>query len=273
MNASLSPHDTVHTESAPENAATYSATDRAALEAHYSTHFGLDYFHVTHEKTSTFVHVDIYTYGASPDRPYVTLATAGMGAADVPRDDAHPAPPTELLTYVPADWDFEGPYSTWLFKALIETAKYPHLTRDAISKHHTLCTFDERTNLADSIFPESLLTHWYFRSLIHEPPEIEHLVLPSGRHMNFLWSYPITRAEYHYRAHSDVPLDLEVELAMYAPTEIDPHRPCVIQPENRTERRARVRQQKKVIRSLPRMPWMTLPCMYPPHQDIGPTSG
>lgn len=262
-----SPLGEIHSRMDGDAVASFTVADRAALEAHYRDYFGAEYVRAIHEKESSLVHIDVYIYGATTDRPYVTIATGGMGAADVFAGDSEQAAHSvELVSYLPAEWDFASSMSDWLMKGIFETARYPHQYRDPIQKHHTLCTFDEGSNLADSIFPGSTQTHWYFRSLIGEPAEIDHLVLPSGRHINLIWAFPITRAEYYFRAHDDDPLELEVQLAAYAPVEIDPNRECVIQPENRVERRARLRRQKKAKLARPKTPWMDIPCEYPSHQ-------
>ncbi len=262
MEKQQSPHDELHVKAYSDGAVRYPDADRHALEAHYGKFFGESYSSVRHEKISVEVHVDIYTYGASASRPYVTLATSGMGAANIPRDDTGSGHPTELITYVPHDWDFSSTEAIWLTRRLIEVARYPHQAQTIVAKHHTWCTFDEHTNVADALVPGSLLTHWYFRSLIHEKPEIDHLILPSGRHVNFMWAYPITRQELYFATQSDEPYELEVQLAAHAETPIDIHRKCLISPENREERRARIRTQKKMARTVPVVPWMTVPCDY-----------
>lgn len=256
------PHDDLHSRESSDGAARYPDCDRRAIEDHYAKSFGESYFRVLHEKVSTEVHVDIYTYGASPDRPYITLATSGMGAADVPRDGSQPGHPTELVTYVPHDWDFSSVEANWLTRSLVTVARYPHIAQEVVAKNHTWCEYEENTNIATALFPGSLLTHWYFRSLIHEPKEIDHLILPSGRHVNFMWAYPITRPEYHYATQSADPLELEVQLAVYAETPIDVHRQCIVSSENREQRRARRREQKRMARILPAVPWSAVPCEY-----------
>jgi hypothetical protein len=255
------PHDEMHAQHAGDDAVRYSARDRRALEHHYAQRFG-EYFRVLHEKVSKFVHIDIYIYGASPERPHVTLATSGMGAADSLRGHYHP---TELVTYLPADWDFSDPMSVALISNLITAARYPHQAKTIIAKHHTFCQYDERTNIADPLFPGTPLTHWYFRLLMQEPQGFEHTILPSGRHVNLLWAYPITRHELNFSLRSEDPLDLECLLTAQADIAISLDRKCLIQPENRAERRARQKIQAQARRRMPRLPWMELPCEYPPH--------
>jgi len=255
------PHDETHAQPHRDDAVRYNDDDRRALEQHYAQRFG-DYFRVIHEKVSTFVHLDIYVYGASPERPYVTLATSGMGAAN-PLDDAYH--PTELVTYLSAEWDFSDPLSGALISNLLQAARYPHEAKEIIARHHTLCVYDGRTNLADALFPGSPLTHWYFRILLHEPEGFEHLVLPSERHINLLWAYPITRHELYFLTHSEDHLELECLLAEKADIAISVNRECLIRPENRAQRRARVKVQARARRRTPRQPWMELPCEYPPH--------
>jgi hypothetical protein len=257
----VTPHDEMHSKPPEDSAVRYSDSDRIALELHYAKRFG-HYSSVMHEKTSKFVHLDVYIYGASPKRPYTTLATSGMGAADPLGDQYHP---TELVTYLPADWDFSNAMNLALISNLLTAARYPHEEKQLIAKHHTLCKYDERTNLADPIFPGSTLTHWYFRLMMHEPEGFEHTILPSGRHINLLWAYPITRYELHFSTHSEDPLELECRLLEEADTVISPDRKCLIQPENRAQRRARQKIQARAKRQTPRQPWMQIPCEYPPH--------
>lgn len=259
----LTPHEELHKGKSSDKASRYSARDRRALKHHYSQFFG-QYFRVIHERVSSLVHIDVYIYGASPDRPYVTLATSGMGAADPVHDNYHPI---EMITYLSAEWDFASPVSTILFNNLLIAGRYPHEAKELITKHDTLCVYDGRTNLADALFPGSPLTHWYFRSLIHEPKEIDHLILPSGRHVNFVWAYPITRHELHFMMNSENKLELECLLAEEADIPISLDRKCLIRPENRAERRARLKIQTQAMRKPIRQPWMELPCEYPPHNN------
>ncbi|MBF6298987.1 suppressor of fused domain protein [Nocardia amamiensis] len=250
--------------------ARYSEEDQSALEAHYDRFLGDNRFRMFHERISEYVHLDIYIYGTSPTRPFVTLATSGMGAADVPRDSTKPTRRSELVTYVPHDWDFSSPEAAWLFARLFELARFPHSSQEVMAKHHTMCIFDERTNLADALFPGSLLTHWYLRSLINEPEEIDHLILPSGQHLNFMWPYPITRHEYYFATQASETTDLEVELATHAPIPIDIHRQCIFSPENRHQKRTRLKEQKRLARAMPKTPWMEIPCDLHPQQFTEP---
>lgn len=259
----------VHDRPRYDGAATYSTEDRIAIEQHYKKYFGVDYYRVLHERHSVGVHIDIYTYGTSPDRPYVTLATSGMGAGDTQSDTEH-CHFVELVTYVPHDWDFSTTEAIWLTRRLIEVARHPQETGEIIGKHHTWCTYDEKTNISDALFPGTLLSHWYFRSLIHEPAEIDHLILPSGSHINFIWAYPITRQERHLHGTADDHLELEYMLAENADIAIDLHRQCLVSPENREARRARRREQKRLARTQPEVPWMTVPCSYHTAQNMDP---
>lgn len=258
------PHDKLHAAGSSDDAIRYSHEDRHAIEDHYRTFFGGNYYGVRHEKVSTAVHVDVYTFGATADRPYVTLATSGMGAADVNWSDGQVGHPVELVTYVPHDWDFSSPESDWLIRRIVEVARFPHEAREVIGKHHTWCVYDDKTGLADALFPGSIFTHWFFRSLLDEPDEIDHLTLPTDRCVEFIWAYPITRHELHFgsKGEKEDLLDLEALLAAHAPTPIDLYRPCLLAPENREERRARRKHQKRLARSLPAVPWMAVQCDY-----------
>ncbi|MFS8104494.1 suppressor of fused domain protein [Lentzea alba] len=261
------PLDELHDREPDDDATRYSRGDQSAVEAHYRKFFGGHYSHVWHERVSVGIHLDIYIYGATPDRPYVTLATVGMGAADITCEHGDElAHPIELVTYVPHDWDFSSPEAQWLVRRIIEVARFPHEFQKVMAKHHTWCVCDGETGLAHALFPGSNFTHWFFRSLLDEPDEIDHLTLPSGRCVNFLWAYPITRRELHFGEQESDLAELEVQLASYAPTPIDLYRPCLFSPENREERRARKRSQKRLARSLPFSPWMSIRCDYHGHK-------
>ncbi|SFR27356.1 Suppressor of fused protein (SUFU) [Lentzea waywayandensis] len=261
------PLDELHGAEPGDEVIRYSQDDQKSVEAHYRRFFGGHYSHVWHERVSVGVHLDIYIYGATPDRPYVTLATVGMGAADVTCEHGDVVGhPIELVTYVPHDWDFSSSETQWLIRRIIEVARFPHEFKKVMGRHHTWCVYDGRTGLADALFPGSSFTHWFFRSLIDEPDEIDHLALPSGRCVNFLWAYPITRHELHFGEQESELIELETQLATYAPIPIDLNRPCLFSSENREGRRARKRNQKRLARSLPVSPWMAIRCEYPGHQ-------
>ncbi|USX54121.1 suppressor of fused domain protein [Lentzea sp. HUAS12] len=256
------PHDELHSREPSDDAIRYSHDDRRAIEEHYRRFFGGHYNSVRHEKVSTAVHVDVYTYGATVDRSYVTVATSGMGAVDVHWRGGERGHPVEIVTYLPADWDFSSPETQWLLRRMIEVARFPHEVREVIGKHHTWCVYDEKNGIANALFPGSIFTHWFFRSLIHESEDVDHLKLPSGRCVDFIWVYPITRHELHFGEQEKDLLELEAQLACHAPIPIDLYRQCLFAPEGREERRARKRQQKRLARSLPAVPWMSVHCDY-----------
>jgi hypothetical protein len=77
-----------------------------------------------------------------------------------------------------------------------------------------------------------------------------------------MWAYPITRNELHFGQQEDGLLELEVHLAALAPTPLDIYRPSLFAPEGRDERRARKRQQKRLSRTQPVVPWMAVKCQY-----------
>jgi hypothetical protein len=150
------PLDELHSKNPKDAAARYSHDDRHSIESHYRSFFGGPYSTVWHEKVSVGVHLDIYIYGATGDRPYVTIATSGMGAADVQGSSGAVGHPIELVTYVPYDWDFSSPTAQWLIQRIIEVARFPHESRKVLAKHHTWCVFDDKTGLADALFPGSI---------------------------------------------------------------------------------------------------------------------
>jgi hypothetical protein len=262
--------DVVHSLPSQDDAVRYGADDRHAIESHYANYFGC-WSQVIHERQSRKVHLDVYIHGASPDRDYVTLTTCGMSAVGLPWKtgaECHHPPgleqhecryAAELVTYVPAEWDFSSPAGIYLMRSFFEAARYPHESGKLVAKHHTLCTYDPATNLADPLFPGSLLTHWFFRSLINEPESVDHLRLPSGRTINFVWVYPITRHECHYRDDAG-PIELEALLATCAEFPIRTERACLIAPESREQRRARNRESRRRMRSTPQTPWTAIAC-------------
>lgn len=213
------------------------------LLQHYTSHFGRPSEILMCERDGDF-HIDTYTYDATVDRPYVTLATVGMSAREMNNpEEVADLNQIELIMYLERDWDFDSPIGSAPIKLLHSSARYPFEHDTWLSYGHSIAPGDRPQ------VPGSLLTGTYFRP----PPEekgFEHLDLPDGTACHFLWEIPITDAELYVKVTEGAnALDNYLIEARYL--ELDVDRACFVSNENRRQRRARKRAQSNRAR-LPR---------------------
>lgn len=165
------------------------AGHREAIEAHYERHIGPDPV-VWHELVSHLVHIDVYVWAPTDERPVHTLATVGMsdrpmalpqGAARAGiRDRA------ELLLCLPPDWPVPGaPYNegSWAddesyfpIRALKELARLPHEYDTWLGMGHTVPNDDPPAPLT----PGTELCGWLLMPPVTFPIELSDLVTPAG---------------------------------------------------------------------------------------------
>ncbi len=112
--------------------------DDERITAHLARTLGAPDF-VWHELISDGVHVDVHVVPAAPDRPYITLVTAGMSArpmtlpADAGAEHTAEWSHAELCIFLPPDWPLteaalkderQGNY--WPIRLLKTLARLPH---------------------------------------------------------------------------------------------------------------------------------------------------
>jgi Suppressor of fused protein (SUFU) len=158
-----------------------------ARESHYQRFFGPLEQNVMHSTDVKPVHIDIYQFAPTPQRPYWTLITSGMSNERQvePEDCAeHMSPRAEILMYV-----FEP--KDWMFDALKVLAEMPFQDETYLHWWHTV---PFGMPLGEE---PSLLTAFFFLPPYFEPEGFTDLELDSDG-IDFLWAVPITEAEREY---------------------------------------------------------------------------
>lgn len=216
--------------------------ERALLE-HYDAHLGARNPVLVCAREPGF-HLDVYSFGPTRERPFITLATIGMCflAMNAPADLGEPYDRVELLMYLEPDWDFGSPIGNVPIAALCATALYPRQHDTWLSFGHTIPPGDRPA------VPGSILT----ATLLASPPEdvhFQHLEFPDGSVCHFLWEVPITDAELHLKLQEGTQA-LEGWIATAGVRVLDVDRNCLVSVENRAQRRARL----KAVRARARQP-------------------
>ena len=146
-------HEEREREDAP--VAYVSEAGYAALEAHYAKFLGTDSW-VFHELISDLVHIDIYIYPPTIERPYNVLATIGMSALPMNAPEgAEAARFAELVIALPAAWPisqegFENENHYWPVSWLKQLARLPHEYNTWLSWGHTIPNGDPAEPLASN---------------------------------------------------------------------------------------------------------------------------
>jgi hypothetical protein len=155
-----------------------------ARERHYQRFFGPMTQKVMHSTDFKPVHIDIYQFEPTADRPFWTLITGGMSNERqiTPEDCAdHQAPRAEILMYVPSP---QG----WMFNVLKGLAEMPFDDQTFLHWGHTV------PNGKPMTAKPSLLTSFLFLPPYFEEEDFGRLQL-DGDVVDFLWMVPITEPE------------------------------------------------------------------------------
>lgn len=256
-----------------------SAGHEAALSEHYERYFGTSLEMIYHEIKSEKIHLDVYIYPPTPDRPFITAATVGMSALplrqpDSDESDEHDeadehkhdkADRAELIMYLDPNWDFGLNYGYVPLLVLKFIAKYPHVTNTTFGLGLSFSIPD------DFVIEGSLLTDVYAESPLLENLEGEvsdffHLDLPGASPCHIYWLVPITMAECYVKRTEGAKVirELLVENDYFA---MDIDRPCLVSEENRAQRRVRARAQRLRAKRLPSKSVYSLECIDHPHHD------
>lgn len=266
-----------------------SAEHQAALSAHYERYFGTGLDVTYHEIRSEKVHLDVYIYPPTPNRPFITAATVGMSAlplcqieSDAPDENGHDqgakgdghkscehehehekADRAELIMYLDPNWDFGSNYGYVPLLLLKFIARYPHVTNTTFGWGLSISIPEE------FIIDGSLLTEVYaetplFENLEGELSDFFHLDLPGSSGCHIYWIVPITMAECYVKRTDGVKVirKLLIDNDYFA---VDIDRPCLVSEENRAQRRARARAQRLRAKRMPSKSVYSLECMAHPH--------
>jgi len=254
--------------------------DGVLLEAHFRRSLG-DPFRVLHDVLFHMVHVDIMIFPASEYRPFITLVTHGMSARRMhaPEDristDEHlsttsehqrPYPQlAELMTYLPADWDFGAPGGDWPALLLLQTASYTHESDDYLAEGHTIA----RGVPAGPLFEGSLLTTMYMTEPVMELGDFYHFALSDGSLGHIYWVQFLTTAE-TYICRTEGRHVIDELLRAHQVVALDIDRQCLISPESRKAKRARVRVQRRRGNTPQRLQLVDMPCAAHSGEEVGP---
>lgn len=144
------------------------------IEDHFSELFDIkeEDHRVIHELMSEKVHIDLHIIAPDENRPFYVVFTTGMSdlpmtmGEDVPWDLRKTHERAELFCLLPPDWKTEFSKGSqkdydrfwWIFAAIKQAARYPHLSGTWIGSNHTLqysednTPFHESTKLCSAIF-------------------------------------------------------------------------------------------------------------------------
>jgi hypothetical protein len=262
-----------------ENELEIFATYESLLTEHYEDFLGPTsmVFRDDHENHSDDVKVNVHLYRATEDRPFLTLATCGMGIRRmnvhdrnleirdsvtgevVPKDqtvsgDEHFSR-AELMLYLPEDWDFGDPDGYTPLQLLIRFARFPHRFSTWLAPGHTAANGPN----FEPFFEGSLLTSVYFLPAVLEDPEFFHVDVTDGVHLHVLWMQPITVAERHVKRLRGAD-ELNRLLIEGNVIDLDIDRSCTVMTESRAQRRVRERAQTRRRRVRRETPWDQLAC-------------
>lgn len=156
-------------------------------ESHYEKFFGPINGKVMHSTDFKKVHVDIYTFGPTEERPFYTLVTGGMSDArqNIPAQYAQLAPRAEILTYT------REPQG-WMYNVLKGLAEMPSDDNTFLHWYHSV------PNGMPMTAKPSELTAFLFLPPYPEDPGINPMIV-DGDATDFLMMVPITNAEMEFK--------------------------------------------------------------------------
>ena len=189
--------DPTGTEDVPD----YDEAKRAAIEAHLSS-FLPGEPSVLHEIVSTGLHLGVFVWEPTEERPLWTLVTLGMSEREMTTPPgAEDWALAELVMTLPADWPMpDGPGSStevwkdprndWPILLLKEAGHLPHMYQTWIAYGHTLAAGPDATDRDEgSDFNGTLVA--YAMSMPPEAAALEY----EGRRIFFWGLYPLYEAE------------------------------------------------------------------------------
>jgi suppressor of fused protein SUFU len=182
---------------------------REALEAHLAGHLG-ESGSVWHEIVSDLVHLDVFTWAPTPDRPMHTFVTVGM--SDLPMT----VPPgalaqghsdrAELVVCLPPDWPvpdpaagsmapWDDPDAYFPIRWLKQLARLPHEYDTWLGFGHTIPNGDPAEPLAST----TGLCGWLLLPPMTLPESFRHVDLPGGGRLDLFGITALHRAEMDHK--------------------------------------------------------------------------
>lgn len=167
----------------------------------------------------------------------------------------------EMILYLPSDWDFGSPDGELPVQFIHQMARYPHTNNTWLGERHTV----SNNPPAKPFFEGSLLTTAYLMYPYLEDEDFYHFELADGRFGHIYWLQALTPAEAYVKRHEGSP---EVEQALLESDIIalDIDRQCTVSSENRKQRRAREKAQRRREKAPRLQMWSELPCVLCGHK-------
>lgn len=191
----------------------------AQREAHYVRFLGPLDQKVMHSTDIKPVHVDIYTFAPTKERPFFTLITGGMSdiRQNIPADWQHISPRAEIMLYA------QQPQG-WMYNVLKGMAEMPSDDDTFLSYRHTVPNGQPMTATP------SLLTSYFFIHPILEADNFTPMVV-DGDKVDILLLIPITEKERHFSVSHGSSALLELFGEKGLDPVIDEQRVCLISNE------------------------------------------
>lgn len=197
---------------------------RPALEDHLQRHLGEAI--VNHPLLSLGMHIDVFVFEPTPDRPYITAVTVGVSEFPMVVPDNEPERRhQELMVYLPAGWPLDpnaGSAAVWPFWLLRALGRFAHDESTYFAPGHTVAL----ANPPEPFVPGVPFT----TALLLDPPEpssFDELTI-GDTPCRFLWAIPLTTAEADYKLSNGGNALLEKLREADVRREIDPARACLI---------------------------------------------
>lgn len=154
-------------------------------EKHYKQYLGqLNQVILHSTDVNEIVHIDVYQFSPTPQKPYWTLITGGM--SDGPREMVIDR--TEILMYA------ETPQA-WMIDLLKKVAEMP-FRNEGLLHWGQVCTPDINQFAGKSNFTRLLFVPPFREDRRFEP------LRTNNDDVDFLWMIPITEPEYQYMVNS-----------------------------------------------------------------------
>lgn len=163
-----------------------------------------------HEIASDLVHIDVYMWTPTPDRPMYTFATLGMSdlPMSVPREALAKgqADRAELVVCLPPTWPvpdaasgaiapWDDPDAYFPISWLKQLARLPHEYRTWLAYGHTIPNGDPPVALAST----TQLCGWILLPPATLPPSFHHLDVPGGGHVDMFGIVALYPAEMDHK--------------------------------------------------------------------------
>ncbi len=182
---------------------------RGAIDDHLADHLGHGYS-VWHELASHLVHIDVFMWTPTPERPMYTFATVGM--SDFPMSVPHEAlaagqsDRAELVVCLPPTWPIPDPdrgaIAPWddadayfPIRWLKQLARLPHEYRTWLGFGHTIPNDDPPVPLAST----TQLCGWLLLPPLTLPSSFRHVELPGGARVDLFGIIGLHQAEMDHK--------------------------------------------------------------------------